>query len=387
MRMYKTTVILLLFVLISCAQNVSTKPAVDEINKTFQALLEEAISTSFNSVPGVAMSVIFSHSDKSWSGTSGFDSDKKDNELTVDQPFRIASITKTFVAAAILRLHELDSLSIDDSISKYISETHRQILKAGGYNPDLIKLKHCLNHTSGLFDYAMGSSTFAEISKNDPLKRWTRTEQLEGAMTWGKKVGEPGERYFYSDTGYILLGETIESFFNRSLAAGLRSLLKFKALGLKHTWLESLESHPQEKVAVVYRYFRGDDVTAWDPSIDLYGGGGLVSTTPDLVTFMHALFNHKVFDQPETLELMLTKPTYAPSYITSEDRRYKDYRYGLWEKELYGEKAYMHNGLWGIQLLHVPGLNSTIAINYTKGGGERLMKKAILVAKNLSNNQ
>lgn len=370
----------LLFV--SCLSNISTDVEPDLIEPTLQSLIEEALVHSHGNVKGVSMSI--QSPDFKWSGAVGYDSNLEEDSLMTHQPFRIASVTKTFVAVAILRLHEMGKISIDEPISKYISQNHIDILKANEYQPDKITIRHCLHHTSGLFNYARVDIPFADSIMTRPKKRWTRTQQLEGAMLWGDKVGEPGELYSYCDTGYILLGEIIESYYSGDLALGLRTLLKFDELGMSSTWLESMESHPAESLKPVHRYFKNIDVTQHDPSMDLYGGGGLMSTGQDLALFLQALFNHKVYDNPSTLDLMLTKATYFDSYDTAEDRRYEDYRMGLIEIEIYGEKAYLHSGFWGTLFVHIPGRNTSYATNCTSRSSERMLKKAILIMNQLN---
>lgn len=367
-----------------CVSNISTDVEPELIESTLQSLLEEALVHSHGNVKGVSMSI--QSSDFKWSGAAGYDSNLKEDSLRTYQPFRIASVTKPFVAVAILRLHETEQLSIDDPISKYISEKHIDILKSHDYNPEKITIRHCLHHTSGLFNYARVDIPFADSIVTRPNKRWTRTQQLEGAMIWGDKVGEPGELYSYCDTGYILLGEIIESFFQGNLASGLRNLLKFDELGMNSTWLESLESHPAESLKPVHRYFNNTDVTQHDPSIDLYGGGGLMSTCQDLATFLQALFNHKVYDKESTLDLMLTKANYFESYDRTKDRRYEDYRMGLIEIDVFGETAYLHSGFWGTLFVHIPARNISYATNCTSRSSERMLKKAILLLNQLNDN-
>ena len=279
----------------------------------------------------------------------------------------------------------MDSLSIDEPIAQHVSTLHQEMLIEGGYDPDSITLRHCLHHTSGLFDYALGGSGYSEEAKANPQKEWTRTEQIGFAMRTGKPVGKPGELYRYSDTGYILLGEVIERTTQLNLGAALRKLLKYSELGIKDTYLETVESTPIGKKDLVHIYFRREEATQWHASVDLWGGGGLVSTTQDLTIFMHALFNHQVFDKKETLDLMCTAPSYYASYDRDEDVRYKDYRLGMWKNEIYGNTIYQHNGLWGVFMLHVVETNTTIAVKYTYGANERLVKKALHLVKGLSN--
>ncbi|MEM9895978.1 MAG: serine hydrolase domain-containing protein [Bacteroidota bacterium] len=377
---------LITLVFLSCSKNVDTDGQIDQIEETFQDLLNEAVYGSFEEVPGVSMTVLAPDLGVIWSGVSGFDSKERADSLKVNQPFRIASVTKTFVAAAILRLHEIGKLSLDDPIGKYISNEHKSLLQKDGYQIDEITLLQILNHTNGLYDYAVGGRTYLETIVNDPKRVWTRTDQLRLAMETGNPVGKPGEKYVYNDTGYILAGETIENLVDSTLAYGLRSLLDFKKLGLNSTWLESIEPHLYDSVKKVRRYAGKYDMTAANPSIDLYGGGGLVSTTEDLANFIHALFSDQVFENQETMSLMLQKASYATSYDPLADDRYEDYRLGLWEFEIYGVKAYMHDGFWGTAFIHVPEYNCSIAVNYTYGYGDRLMKKALLAVKNIHDN-
>jgi len=67
----------------------------------------------------------------------------------------------------------------------------------------------------------------------------------------------------------------------------------------------------------------------------------------------------------------------------NRDKRYEDYRLGLWQENMYGMKCYMHFGIWDTYAMHIPALNCTIVTNYTDGGRERLMKKSALVIKKI----
>jgi len=111
-----------------------------------------------------------------------------------------------------------------------------------------------------------------------------------------------------------------------------------------------------------------------------------MSTGQDLVTFLQSLFNHKVFDMPSTLDLMLSKASYFDSYDTTKDRRYEDYRMGLIELTVYGEKAYLHSGFWGVLMVHIPSRNISYATNCTSRSSERMVKKAMLVMNKLKDN-
>ena len=329
-------ILILVFVLslflAGCSYNVPTNVNGMGIESTFQALLEETLYSSFDNVPGVAMSVFDGDDEINWTGAAGFDSMVKIDSITSNQTFRIASVSKTFVAAAILRLHEMDSLSIHDKIADYISETHIDLLQKGGYDMSQITIRQCLNHTSGLYDYALGGRTYIEMIINDPQRKWTRTDQIKVAVEAGSPLGRPGEKYGYSDTGYILLGEAIEAITDTTLAASLRSLLHYSDNGLNTTWLESAETHRSSNMSLIHSYLAKHDATEWDASIDIFGGGGLVSTSRDLAKFMMALFNDRVYGKSNTLDLMLQKVVYKDSQNPEIENNKSGYRLGI-EKE------------------------------------------------------
>ena len=241
-----------------------------------------AFSKEHRTYPGVLLAVISprSHSTSS----AGHDALGSSTVLDPDAGFRIASVTKTFTAAAVLRLVESGRVGIDDPIANYLSPATLDILRQGGYDADAILVRHLLTHTSGLYDYA-SDPAFVQFVLTHGRHHWNRREQVRFAMTHGKPYALPGAEFHYSDTGYVLLGEILERTTGGGLAHAYRSLLSFKRLGLADTYLESLEPRPREAHARSHQYYETIDSTAFDPSFDLYGGGGLVSTVDDLARF------------------------------------------------------------------------------------------------------
>ncbi|MEM1357000.1 MAG: serine hydrolase domain-containing protein [Bacteroidota bacterium] len=374
-----SSLLFFLFLLTAC-QNVRVTDGAKNIDTTLQALVQEAVDDSLGEVPGVSMSVIAPRQDIHWSGAAGFADKNEKTVLSPKHPSRIASITKTFVAAAIFRLYEMDSLRLDHPIVRYISQEHRDLLAADGYQVEQITLRHCLFHTSGLYDYAVASPAYLEAVSENPKRRWSRTDQLRFATEFGDPLWAPGGGFRYSDTGYILLGEVIESLVDSTLAYGLRQLLDFDSRGLTHTWMESLEPAPFGVLPQVRRYYGRLDFTEWDNSIDLWGGGGLVATTEDVASFVQALFTGQVFEQPTTLALFLEGPPAFPvSYLAAEDSQFMDYRSGHYSFDLYDKPVLSHSGFWGTYYVFLPELEATIVVNYTANAKQRLLKKTALL--------
>lgn len=346
----------------------------DDPKIVFQRILDEEVSNPENGIVGTSLTVITPKFSIDFSGASGFDGLEKNRVLLPQQAFRIASLTKVFVATAILRLQEEGLLSIEDKISNYISEEHSAILRAGGYKPSHITLRHCLTHTSGLYDYAEGGPEYIETASKNASKRWTRTEQIQFAMDNGSPHALPGEENHYSDTGYVLLGEIIENVTQQGLAGGLRALLKFDDLGMSSTYLESLEKRPNGLPPNVKRYMGSIDASDWDNSVDLYGGGGLVANTKDLGVFLQALFNRRIFEKEEILDIMLLKKGFVENSRPLPEKRLG---FGSIVGKKSGLEVYLHEGFWGTVFLHIPQYNCSIAINHTNDGDSQVLQRVV----------
>jgi len=372
--MNKILVLIAMVLLTSCKSNKDEAFDSSGPDANLKKILVESINETNGDLAGVSLTVISPELGINFSGAHGFDSTTKENILNANQPFRIASLTKTFVSAAILRLQEEGKLDINNSIDTYVSTDHLRILKEGGYDPQQITIKHCMMHVSGLFDYAEGNESYIAEASKDPSKRWTRTEQIQWAMDHGKPMGKPGENFHYSDTGYVLLGEIIERQSGLDLAQGLRQLLQFEKLGMSSTWLESLEDAPLGVPSSVKRYMGDLETTHWDNSVDLYGGGGLQATTNDLALFLQGLFNNQVFQYEETLDIMLLKAGFD-----SSDSELPEYRLGFGQikgKES-GIEAFLHTGFWGSIFMHFPYYNCSIALNNTNDIDNEVLQRTI----------
>jgi D-alanyl-D-alanine carboxypeptidase len=272
--------------------------------------------------------------------------------LKGDTPFRIASVTKTFVAASVLRLVEQHRMKLDDHISKHLSHRSVRTLRADGYQPGKITVRQLLSHTAGLFDYAT-SDAYDNLNVSDPGHHWTRDEQIRFAAAHGNPVGKPGERFRYSDTGYVLLGEMIERVTHKPLPIAVRDLIGFRRLGLDHTYWEKLEPPPPGAVPRAHQYYDTtyDNITL-DASSDLYGGGGLISTVSDLTRFYRALFHGKIFHNRRTLATM--------TQVSGPGRK-AGAAMGIFKVDVDGERCFGHRGYWGTETIHCPKLDLTFA--------------------------
>jgi D-alanyl-D-alanine carboxypeptidase len=314
------------------------------------ALLLQRFAHANPSFPGVALAVSAPGLD--WTGAAGLSDRAARTPLRPDAGLRIASVTKTFTAAAILRLAEEGKLSLDDPVVRHLGAKSLAILRRGGYDPGAIRVRQLLQHTSGLYDYAE-SAAYQSYVVAHPGHRWSRDEQVRFAMRHGKPLAAPGREFHYADTGYVLLGEILERTTGHGLAQAYRTLLRFDRLGLDHTYLETLEAAPAGTPARAHQYFGTVDMTRADPSFDLYGGGGLVSTVGDLDRFYGALLGGRVFAKPATLRTMLGNPR-LPGV--------RGLGLGIFGESIGHELCWHHDGFWGTTVVDCPRARVTIAI-------------------------
>ena len=344
-----------------------------QLETALQAVLDSVVDAG--STPGIMMRIEAPALDFSWSGVSGVADTETGAPLLPTNPVRIASNTKTYVAAAILRLWEEDRLGLDDPLSMHLTDEYAEVLVGDGYDLDAITVRHLLTHTSGLYDYA-DRDLFVQKVLADPTHRWTPEEQIDLAVEWGDPYGAAGEVYRYSDTGYVVLGLVLQSVYGKPLAPSLRELLDFEGLGLGSTWMETLEDPPLGAADRAHQYMGELDTYDFDPSLDLYGGGGLVSTADDMAVFMRALFTGGVYRDAATSDTMLTTVTGAGAGpdLSGSPMVPGRYRMGVEVRDLGGLEVYMHTGFWGTLAAYFPGQDIAISIAVTQQQSRALFR-------------
>jgi D-alanyl-D-alanine carboxypeptidase len=350
--------VLLMLIFICCVQPVSAQAVRTDATDELRKLLAAEVAAN-PSLPGELLHITAPAHRLDVSLAAGVFDRQSKRPLEPRHLFRIASVTKTFTAAAILRLYEDGKLDLDAPIKRYLPAEYSTVLDAGGYPTNVITVRHLLTHTSGIFDFATDMRFYAAVF-GDPKHRWTRLEQVQAAIKWGKPRFEPGKGYHYSDTGYILLGEIIERLSKKPLAQAYRTLLNFKKLGLDETYLETLEPAPRAAGELSHSFLADTDTASFDPSFNLYGGGGLVSSVEDLARFYRALLQGKVFRKASTLQTMLSVPA------TNGDSPNGAYAMGISRRTIAGNVCWGHTGFWGTWAHHCPDADVTIVRHYNQ---------------------
>jgi CubicO group peptidase (beta-lactamase class C family) len=194
-----------------------------------------------------------------------------------DTRYAIGSISKQFTAAALLLLQEEGRLSLDDKVAKYFPE----LTRAGE-----ISLRQLLSHTSGYEDYAPQDYIIPAW-----LKPVTPRQILDG---WARKPlnFEPGERWQYSNTNYVIAASIFEKVSGRPLLEFLKEKI-FAPLDMRSAGSMSAAG-PDDALAYT-RYALGPPRPAKREAQGWYFGAGELSMTPsDLARWDIAFLQKKI---------------------------------------------------------------------------------------------
>jgi D-alanyl-D-alanine carboxypeptidase len=191
-------------------------------------------------------------------------------EVRNDTVYQIASVTKQFTAAAIMRLEEETRLSLDDRAGLYLPELDERF--------DAITIRHLLTHSSGVRDY--------ESQIQNPFEEMTQQEIIAIITSTGP-LFPPGSEYEYSNAGYYLLGLIIERTSGHSYEQYLRKTF-FEPLGLTQTsYCGTTWPSPEGTILL-----GGAIIPIPAAHMSLVGAAGaLCSTAGDLIRWNTALTN------------------------------------------------------------------------------------------------
>ncbi len=295
------------------------EPAISDAR--FDAALEAARSAA--SAWGVTFGAV-RDGQLLWTGASGRERDGG-TALSADDELVIGSVTKTFVAAAILQLVEQGRLDLDDPLIEHLPE-----MRAFG---TAATVRQLLDHTSGFAD--VFNDTTRRGLEEHPERAWTTAQVLR---TVHAPWYEPGEGWAYANTNYFLLALLVERLTGSSLAEDLDGRF-LGPLGLEHT---RVLTGAEAEGALLS--------PAW--ATIFYGSGAMSASAADLARWGDALYGGSG---------VLSAPTLERMEAVNDD----DYGLGVQRIELAGAVGYGHTGLlntYTTLLLYLPDADVTLAL-------------------------
>ena len=240
--------------------------------------------------------------------------------VTADTMFAIGSITKQFTAACVLLLAEDGKLAVTDKVAKYYPDLTRAAD---------ITLLDLMNHVSGYPDY------YPLDFVDRPMARPTPSDEVIRRFGTRPLDFEPGSRYSYSNTGYLILGRVVEKVSGQSYSDFLTGRI-LKPLGLVHTAYEPDPGSPACARGHMSFWLGAPEIVPLEGKGWVAAAGALFSTPTDLAAWDLALVGGKVL-KPESFKLMT-----APRRLN--DGTLSNYGCGLAMGERGGVAFLSHSG-------------------------------------------
>lgn len=215
--------------------------------------------------------------------------------LQVASSFNLASISKQFVCALVCLLQESGRLGFDDKVQKHLPEFPY---------PD-ITVRQLMNHTSGVteyFDLCVRYTGALDTIDNQAIMQLFA--EVKPPLDFA-----PGEKWQYSNTGYVVLGSLIEKLSGKSVADYFTEKIT-RPLGLKNTRFYHLKmkSSPENRVYGLQRedgQIKLNDLMRFD---GIVGDGNVYSSAEDLLKWTQALHGGKVLQPASYTEMMKPAP-------------------------------------------------------------------------------
>ncbi len=295
---------------------IASKTSAQSTEKAIDAIFSEAYPANS---PGAT--VLISKDDKViYRKAFGMANLELNTPMTPEHVLELASITKQFTGVAILMLMEQGKLNLQDPLSKYLEEYPKG---------DQITIHHLLNHTSGIKSYTDVPS-FMELARKDmtPIEIINKFKDLPMEF-------EPGERYAYNNSAYILLGYIIEQTSEMSYEDFIQKNI-FDKLGMKNSYYGS-RSRIIPNRASGYQpsgesYKNADYLSMTIP----YAAGSLMSTVDDMFLWNKAIHYNTLISE-KSKQLAFT------NYTLNNGEKI-NYGYGWAIDELAGISTIEHTG-------------------------------------------
>lgn len=235
--------------------------------------------------------------------------------------YQLASVSKQYTAAAVLKLYEERRLDIDQSVSTYLP----------GFKFEKVTIRDLLKHRSGLWNYMYLTEQYwnKDIAPNN-------LEVVDLINANAPRLNFPAGRYFsYSNTGYVVLGAIVEQITQLSLGEFIEDEFLLP-LCLDETFVDK---HDRNKNVILdgYQSYRRSFIELPEGfHNNAIGDKGIYASAKDLFVWFRDLKNGEIVNE-DNIDLMFGR---------NENGKNKRYGMGFRLEHKNGEEVIFHNGLW-----------------------------------------
>lgn len=293
-----------------------------EINaQNLEITLDELLAKNYSGNNPGATALIYKNGEVIFRNAMGKANLELDRSMRAEHVFEIGSITKQFTAVSILMLMEEGKLSIEDEITKHLPDYPTSGKK--------ITIHHLLNHTSGIKSYT-GMANFIEFARQEhspeDIIDFFKNEPMDF---------DPGEKYLYNNSGYILLGYIIEKVSGETYADFIKERI-FEPLGMKNSYYGSktrLIPNRASGYSPTENGWRNADLLSmsWP-----YAAGAIMSNVDDMLLWHKAIHNNTLISAESKAR--------AFTNTTLNDGSNTNYGYGWAVSEINGSLSIEHGG-------------------------------------------
>ena len=271
----------LLLLVLGCGQNKSgpTEYQVPQKLTTKQIKFIDSLTAHWNQKdkPGGAIALI-KDGNVIYKSALGYSNVSAGEMMKEETGFQLGQISDSFVAYALLHLENNSTLSLDDKLSHYLP-----FLTSFGND---IKVKHLLQHSSGIHDF--------EILKNivgwSDSRPFSKDDALRLIQTQGKVSFVPGSEFSFSRSNMLLASMVVESKAKVSFEEYVAENI-FKPLEMNNTLVLTETNQKSLQMAISYQNEEDESVIAITPKKETYAGINIVSSISDMVKWEQHLYN------------------------------------------------------------------------------------------------
>jgi CubicO group peptidase (beta-lactamase class C family) len=266
--------------------------------------------------------------------------------VTEDTVFRIASITKTFTAIAVMQLWEQGLVELDAPANDYL-RAYQLVPANTSWRPATVR--HLLTHTAGIPEQVPRSGIFRR-DFGESVKLGRRMPSLAEYYGGGLRLfAEPGTMFRYADHAPATLGQIVEDVSGTSLSRYLREHV-FEPLGMADTTLLRSEV-VQSRLATGYKLSSKGPKPITDREVVTAGAGGIYSTPEDMARYLAALLGGGANEHGTVLKPATLASMFAAQY--QPHPRIPGMGLAFWRHTAGGHLVVEHRGV-------IPGFDSQI---------------------------